>query len=170
VRNKPMSQEIQSRETQSQRKRGLAIILTLIALLASTPSAFAAKKFDGRWVLTITIPESPTSSNKRTFTVNLDVSPRGGSLHGRMTITDANNRTAGGTWRQDGKKVSFSYELPCSAEDTAPCATLLLKGKMKSSNTKFSKGDVIVMWDTANQSNPALYDTSNGSFSGERLP
>jgi hypothetical protein len=26
-----------------------------------------------------------------------------------------------------------------------------------------------VMWDTANDRNPALYDTSNGTFKGERL-
>ncbi|HEX8185697.1 MAG TPA: hypothetical protein VF747_13120 [Blastocatellia bacterium] len=146
-----------------------AILLTLVALAATTPSALAASKFDGRWAITITIPESPTSSNKRTFTINLDVSPRGGSLHGRMTITDAEGRTTGGAWRQSSKKIAFSYELPCSGEEATPCATLLLKGKMKSSNTKF-KGDVIVMWDSANSNNPALYDTSNGSFSGERLP
>jgi hypothetical protein len=28
---------------------------------------------------------------------------------------------------------------------------------------------VIVMWDTENQSNPALYDTSNGTFRGDRI-
>jgi hypothetical protein len=31
------------------------------------------------------------------------------------------------------------------------------------------KGSVIVMWDTANNHNPALYDTSNGSFRGDRV-
>jgi hypothetical protein len=157
-------------ETRSRRNRRLSVLVTLVLLLgAATPSAFAGKKFDGRWLLTITIPESPTTSNKRTLTITLDASPRGGSLHGRMTITDAENRTTSGAWRQSGKKVSFSYELPCSGADTTPCATLLLQGKMKSSGTKFKKGGVIVMWDTPNTGNPALYDTSNGSFTGERL-
>jgi hypothetical protein len=139
-------------------------------MLVAAPSASAAKKFDGRWTLTITIPESPTSNAKRTFTINVEASPRGDSQHGRMTITDEAGRTAGGTWRQSSKKVSFSYELPCSSEDANPCATLVLQGKMKSSNTQFKKGNVIVMWDTANPNNPALFDTSNGSFSGTRLP
>jgi hypothetical protein len=158
-------------EFRSRGARPLLILLTLIVLFAAMPSASAAgKKFDGRWVLTITIPESPTSDNKRSFTITVDASPRGDSLHGRMTITDAEGRTTGGTWRQSSKKVSFSYELPCSEADAAPCATLVLRGKMKSSNTKFKNGDVIVMWDTANANNPALFDTSNGSFKGDRLP
>lgn len=153
----------------SRSMRPVAILLTLIVMLAATASA-AGKKFDGRWTLTITIPESPTSNTKRTFTINVEASPRGDSQHGRMTITDEAGRTASGTWRQSSKKVSFSYELPCSSEDTTPCATLVLQGKMKSSNTQFKKGNVIVMWDTANPNNPALFDTSNGSFSGTRLP
>ena len=157
-------------ETGSHRMRPLAILLTLMVMLVITPSAFAGKKFDGRWVLTITIPESPTSSTKRTFIINLEASPRGESLHGRMTITDAEGRSVSGTWRQSSKQVSFSYELPCSDTGTAPCATLVLQGNMKSSNTQFKKGNVIVMWDTSNASNPALFDTSNGSFSGARLP
>jgi hypothetical protein len=34
--------------------------------------------------------------------------------------------------------------------------------------TRFKKGDVIVMWDTPNDANHAQFDTSNGSFTGDR--
>lgn len=142
------------------------VLISLAVLLAASP-AFAAPKFAGRWIFTITIPESPGSNNTRTFTVNVDASPRGASLHGRMTITDAEGRTVGGAWRQSGKKVSVTYELPCA--DDSPCASLILTGKLKDGGTKIRKGAVIVMWDTPNSNNPSLFDTSNGSFNGDRL-
>jgi hypothetical protein len=148
-------------------KRLSPILVALAILLAMPGLAAAAKKFDGRWTLTITIPESPTSSNKRTFTVTVDASPRGESLHGRMTITDTEGHTVGGAWRQVAKKVSVTYELPCAGD--APCASLILTGKMKSSGTRIKNGSVIVVWDTPNDHNPALFDTSNGSFKGDRL-
>lgn len=144
------------------------ILLGLIGLFAAPLAAFG-KGFEGRWVFTITIPESPTSSLKQTFTVTIDASPRGESLHGRATIMDADNRLVSGAWRVVGKKISVTYELPCPEDGSRPCASLVLLGKMKSSKTKIKKGTVIVMWDTQNDSNPALYDTSNGSFSGQRL-
>ncbi len=147
----------------------LSILMIGIMLFASAGSAFAGKGFNGIWVLTITIPESPTSSTKRTFTVNLNVSPRDNSLHGRMTITDGDNKTVSGAWRQVGKKFSITYELPCPDDGSQPCASLVLFGKMKAGNNSIKKGTVIVMWDTANDRNPALFDTSNGTFTGERL-
>jgi hypothetical protein len=143
--------------------------MIMVPLLVAAPPAFAAKGFNGRWVFTITMPESPTGGAKRTFTVNLDVSPRGDSLHGRLTITDAEGQTVSGAWRQVGKNISVTYELPCPSTVGASCGSLILLGKMKSSNTVIKKGKVIVMWDTQNDQNPALYDTSNGSFSAERL-
>jgi hypothetical protein len=142
------------------------VLISLAVLLAAAP-ALAAPKFAGRWIFTITIPESPGSNNNRTFTVNVDASPRGASLHGRMTITDAEDRTVGGAWRQASKKVSVTYELPCA--DDGQCASLILTGKLKDGGAKLKKGVVIVMWDTPNGNNPSLYDTSNGSFSGDRL-
>ncbi|MEK6299095.1 MAG: hypothetical protein AABO41_00105 [Acidobacteriota bacterium] len=148
-------------------KRQRLALVTLVVVLASVTSAFAAKKFDGRWTLTITIPESPNVGNNRTFTVTIEASPRDGSLHGRSTITDAEGHTVGGAWRQVAKKVSVTYELPCAGD--GPCATLILTGKIKSSGTKINNGNVIVMWDTANDHNPALFDTSNGSFKANRL-
>lgn len=148
--------------------RRLASALMLAAtLLALAPSAFAGNELAGLWTLTITIPESPTSTSPRTFTVNLNVSPRGESLHGRANITDQAGRTVGGAWRQVGKNVSIAYELPCPGD--VPCASLILQGRIKGGGVLIKRGSVIVMWDTPNNRNPALYDTSNGSFRGDRL-
>ncbi|HJQ27603.1 MAG TPA: hypothetical protein VKA60_27195 [Blastocatellia bacterium] len=146
-------------------KSAAAVVVAL--LLASAPAS-AAPKLDGRWVLTITIPESPTSNARRTLTVTLDVSPRGDSLNGRLTATDDSNRTVSGAWRQVGKQVSITYEMPCPDDGSAACGSLVLLGKLKGDAIR--KGRVIVMWDTPNNNNPALYDTANGTFNGERLP
>lgn len=157
-----------ARRIQILRKRASAVALILVVVLAVAPSALASKKFEGRWSVSITIPIAPNSKDKRTFLVNFDVGPRGESLHGRITITDEQGRTNGGVWRQVNKKVSATFEF--CPDDGGPCASLVLLGKLKSSNSKIKKGDVIVMWDTENQQNPALFDTSNGSFNADRLP
>src|SRR5258706_9756488 len=87
---------------------------TLVLLLLTGAQAVAGgKSFDGRWVFTITIPESPTSATQQTLTVTIEASPRGDSLNGRLTATDSQNRTVSGAWRQVGKRVSVTYELPC---------------------------------------------------------
>jgi hypothetical protein len=149
-------------------KRAVTAVLSLIIMLTLAPSALASKKFEGRWSISITIPVAPNSSSKRTFTVNFDAGPRGESLHARVVIIDDEGRTIGGVWRQVNKKVSITYELPCPEDGSSPCASLVLSGKLKSGNNRI-KGSVIVMWDTDNAQNPALFDTSNGSFSGDRL-
>ena len=136
-------------------------------MFALTPSAFAGNELNGLWTLRITIPESPTSTTSRTFTVTMDVSPRGDSLHGRANITDQAGKTVGVAWRQVGKSVSLAYELPCPGD--GPCASLILLGRVKGGGVLIKKGSVIVVWDTPNDRNPALYDTSNGSFRGDRL-
>ncbi len=136
-------------------------------LFAATPSALAGNELMGLWTLRITIPESPSSTTSRTFTVTMDVSPRGDSLHGRANITDQAGRTVGVAWRQVGKSVSLAYELPCPGD--GPCASLILLGRVKGGGVLIKKGSVIVMWDTPNDRNPALYDTSNGSFRADRL-
>ena len=146
----------------------VAVVLAgLLGALVISPSALAGKKLQGRWQFTITIPESPISDRSRTLPVTIDVSPRGDSLQGRLTITDEGGRTVGGVWRQVGKKISIAYELPCSSGEQ--CASLVLLGKVKDGGVKIKNGAVIVMWDTPNEQNHALYDTSNGSFSGDRL-
>lgn len=136
-------------------------------LFALSPSAFAGNELKGQWTLRITIPESPTSTTARTFTVTMDVSPRGDSLHGRASITDQAGKTVSAAWRQVGKNVSIAYELPCPGDGA--CASLILLGRVKGGGVLIKKGSVIVMWDTPNERNPALYDTSNGSFRGDRL-
>lgn len=142
-------------------------LTVLSCLLMLAIPAWAAPKFQGKWRLTIEIPEAPNSQVTRIFTVDVDASPRDGSLHGRMTLTDSANRTVGGVWRQNGKNVSITYELPCTGD--APCASLVMLAKIKGENMLLKKGNVIVMWDTPNANNHAQYDTSNGTFSGVRL-
>lgn len=149
------------------RKRAIAAITAVLLLIAIAQNALAGNELAGQWTLTITIPDSPGSTGTRTFVVNLDVSPRGESLHGRLNITDEAGKTVGGAWRQVGKSLSMAYELPCPGD--GPCASLILLGKVKGGGVLIKKGKVIVMWDTANNKNPALYDTSNGSFRGTRL-
>lgn len=142
--------------------------LAAVALLFSAATyAFAGNELTGKWTLTITIPEAPDSATTRTFIVNLDALPRGESLHGRANITDEGGRAVGAAWRQVGKHVSIAYELPCPGD--GPCASLILQGRVKGGGVLIKKGSVIVMWDTPNDRNPALFDTSNGSFRGDRV-
>ena len=141
-------------------------LTALLVLLTLGPAVVASNDLTGRWSVTITIPDSPGSTTTRSFVVNLDVSPRGESLHGRLNITDEAGKTVGGAWRQVGKNVSIAYELPCPGD--GPCASLILLGRVKG-GTLIKRGSVIVMWDTANNKNPALFDTSNGSFRGTRV-
>ncbi len=148
------------------RKAAALLFAFALTLLAFNANALAAKSFDGKWQFIVTIPAAPGSSEKVIFTLNVEASPRGQSLHGRAMLTDFADQTVPGVWRQSGKQVSLTLEMPC-AENT-PCATLILKGKIKQ-DTLFKKGDVIVMWDSENSRNPALYDTSNGSFTGTRI-
>ena len=146
------------------------ILLTMAilgGLLGAGRLVLAAPKLDGRWRLTITIPEAAGSRNMRDQTVDLNVTPLGDSLVGRLTITDARSQqTVGGVWRQVGKQISITYETPCAVGESS-CATLILMGKVKGDLLK--KGQVIVLWDTPNDQNVALFDTSNGVFSGFRL-
>lgn len=149
------------------RIRQVATVVIVILSIVFARDVFASNELAGQWLLTITIPDSPTSATTRTFTVNVNVSPRGESLHGRMTMTDQAGRTVGGVWRQAGKDVSIAYELPCPGD--LPCASLILLGRVKGGGVLIKRGAVIVTWDTANSRNPALFDTSTGSFRGDRL-
>ena len=149
------------------RKRVVSALAAVALLFTTATSVLAGNELKGRWTLRITIPEAPDSTTTRTFTVTLDVLPRGESLHGRANLTDEAGRTVGAAWRQVGKNVSIAYELPCPGD--GPCASLILQGRVKGGGVLIKKGSVIVMWDTANNRNPALYDTSNGSFRGDRV-
>lgn len=146
-----------------------AAAVVLLLLLAGVPAIAGGKSFEGRWVFTITIPVSPGSKVKQTLTVTFDADPRGDSLNGRLTAIDDSNRTVSGAWRQVGKRISITYELPCPDDGSVPCASVVMLGKIKGEGTLVKKGAVIVMWDTQSDSNPALYDTSNGTFNAVRV-
>jgi hypothetical protein len=149
-------------------RRWVAPALATIAILVViVPFVAASKKLPGIWSFAITIPEGPNSATTRTFTVTLNVSPRVDSLHGRATITDEAARTVSGAWRQAGKRISVAYELPCPGD--GPCASLILLGKVKDGGAVIKNGTVVVVWDTPNDRDPSSYDTSNGSFRGDRL-
>src|SRR5262245_28089853 len=151
-------------------RRTSAVLLALVAFLFlfDSPAFSAGKLFEGKWQLTITIPVAPGTKDKRTIVLDVEAGPRGDSLHGRMTIKDDRDRTVGGVWRQVGKRVSITFELPCSEGEY--CASLVMIGKIKGEGfTKIKNGSVVVMWDTENDENYALYDTSNGSFTGKRV-
>lgn len=148
-------------------KRLASALVVLAMVFIASPSALAGNQLAGRWTLTLNIPESANSSNTIEMILNLDVSPRGESLHGRANITDQAGRKFGAAWRQVGKRVSIAFELPCAGD--GPCASLILQGKVKAGGILIKRGSVIVMWDTENDRNPALFDTSNGSFHGDRI-
>jgi hypothetical protein len=149
-------------------KNLVARALTVIVVtFAAAATAFSGNELAGRWTLSIAFPDGPGSSTTRTQTVLLEVFPRGDSLHGRANITDEAGRKVGATWRQVGKRVSIAYELPCPGD--TPCASLILQARVKGGGVVMKKGSVIVVWDTPNNRNPALFDTSNGTFRGDRI-
>jgi hypothetical protein len=143
------------------RRRVSAVLAAIATLIAIAPPDVAGNELAGKWTLRITIPEAP---NSQTFFVTLDVGARGESLHRRVTITDESGRRVCGVWRQVGKQVSIANELPCPGD--VPCASLIMLGRVKGGGILMKRGEVIVMWNTENSGNPALYDTSNGSFLG----
>jgi hypothetical protein len=144
--------------------RALAVV---VVVFAAASTAFSGNELAGRWTLTITFPDGAGSTTTRTQTVTLEVFPRGDSLHGRANLTDEAGKRYGATWRQVGKRVSIAYELPCSGD--TQCASLILQGRVKGGGIVIKKGSVIVVWDTPNNRNPALFDTSNGTFRGDRI-
>ena len=144
------------------------LVLLLVLPLALGISALADKKIAGRWAVSVTIPVGPNTNTKQTLNLTFDVGPLGDSLHGRIVVTDDGGRTYGAVYRQVGKKFSITYELPCEGSGDSSCGSVVLKGKVKSGAVRI-KGTAIVMWDSENNQNPALFDTSNGSFSGDRI-
>jgi hypothetical protein len=144
------------------------LFVTASLLLSGLPASAAGKLFEGKWRLEVTIPVAPGAKERRTFTLEVDAGPRGDSLHGRMTIRDERGRAVGGVWRQVGKRVSITFELPCSEGEF--CASVVMIGKIKGEGfTRIKGGTVVVMWDTPNNDNYAMYDTSNGTFTGTRI-
>ena len=149
------------------RNRLARALTVVVVVFAAASTAFSGNELAGRWTLTITFPDGAGSTTTRTQTVTLEVFPRGDSLHGRANLTDEAGKRYGATWRQVGKRVSIAYELPCSGD--TQCASLILQGRVKGGGIVIKKGSVIVVWDTPNNRNPALFDTSNGTFRGDRI-
>lgn len=149
------------------RNRLARALTVVVVVFAAASTAFSGNELAGRWTLTINFPDGPGSTTTRTQTVTVEVFPRGDSLHGRANVTDEAGKRYGATWRQVGKRVSIAYELPCSGD--TQCASLILQGRVKGGGILIKKGSVIVVWDTPNNRNPALFDTSNGTFRGDRI-
>jgi hypothetical protein len=150
------------------------VVLPVFAALAVAffivPPAFAGDALVGTWTATITLPESPTSSQTVTQTVTFNVTAKGKSLVGRMTITDDQNREVAGVWREVGKTVYITYEPVCDTTTGNPCGTIILIGKVKPAAGIIVGQKAIIQWDTPNSKNASLYDTSNGSFSAQAIP
>lgn len=149
------------------RNRLARALTVVVVVFAAASTAFSGNELAGRWTLTITFPDGAGSTTTRTQTVTLEVFPRVDSLHGRANLTDEAGKRYGATWRQVGKRVSIAYELACSGD--TQCASLILQGRVKGGGIVIKKGSVIVVWDTPNNRNPALFDTSNGTFRGDRI-
>ena len=138
--------------------------IVVVALLIAPP-VYSADGLVGAWTVTITIPSAPGSQQTVTSTVTFNVTARGKALVGRMTITDDQNRTVAGVWREVGKSISITYEPFCDPSSPGPCATILLIGKVKAAAGVIKGSKAIVIWDTPNSRNPALFSTSEGTFS-----
>jgi len=149
------------------RNRLARALSVIVVVLAVATTAFSGNELAGRWTLTINFPDGPNSTTTRTQTVTLEVFPRGDSLHGRANLTDESGKKYGATWRQVGKRVSIAYELPCSGD--TQCASMILQGRVKGGGIVINRESVIVVWDTPNNRNPALFDTANGTFRGDRI-
>ena len=148
----------------------VTILLAAALFGALSTNAHAAPSFAGNWQITVTYPDGPVSDGNVTHILTMNVSPiASGSLVGRMVITDDQGNTYGGVWRQVGKKISITFELPCDQSRPNACGSMLLLGKFKPAACKLVGQKLVVLWDKADSQNKALYDTSNGSFSGIML-
>jgi len=146
--------------------RATAAVAVLIVLAVQVPTASAKKLYKGEWVITITVPDSPTGNSfgTQTFTVlarKVDFPPSPLPLN-KLTATAQGGTAVQGVWRQVGKNFSLTFEMPCATGAT--CGTVILRGRIKPKD--FMKGDAIVVWDTRDDSNVARYQTVNGTFQG----
>ena len=147
-------------------QRAMAAAAMLIVLAGQVPTASAKKLFKGEWVITITVPDSPTGNSfgTQTFRVlarKFDFPPSPLPLN-KLTATAESGTAVQGVWRQVGKNFSLTFEMPC--EPGAACGTVVLRGRIKPKD--FMQGTAIVVWDTRDDSNVARYQTVNGTFQG----
>jgi hypothetical protein len=147
------------------RRVAVAVALLFAAGIAG-PVADAKKLWKNEWIITVTVPDSPSGNHfgTRTFTIlarNFDSPPSPLPLR-KLTATAADGTEVQGVWRQVGKKFSLTFELPC--EPGAPCGTLIVRGGFKLQVTM--RGQAYMIWDTPDPDNIARYETVNGTFEG----
>jgi hypothetical protein len=147
------------------------ILAALVALsfgLASEVADAKGKLFKKTWVITVTAPDalSGYSFGVRTFTIKArkHTEPPSPLSVKKLTATTDDGTTVQGVWRQQGKNFSLTFEMPCN--ESEPCATIVLRGRM-TSNTEMS-GQTILIMDVRDRDNAAGFDTVNGSFHGFR--
>ena len=79
-----------------------------------------------------------------------------------LTATAEDGTAVQGVWRQEGKNFSLTFEPPCGTDE--PCATIILRGKIKPAT--FMQGQTILILDVRDRENVAGYETVNGTFEG----
>jgi hypothetical protein len=146
----------------------LAALATLSFGLAPEVADAKGKLFKKTWVITVTAPDaiSGYSFGVRTFTIKArkHTEPPSPLSVKKLSATTDDGTVVQGVWRQEGKKFSLTFEMPC--DEGEPCATIVLRGKM-TSNTEMS-GQTILIMDVRDRDNAAGFDTVNGSFHGFR--
>jgi hypothetical protein len=146
--------------------RAVVALALLVASAGEVPTASAKKIFKGEWVITITVPDSPTGNRfgTQTFTIlarKFDFPPSPLPLN-KLTATAQGGTAVQGVWRQVGKNFSLTFEMPC--ESGVSCGTVILRGRIKPKD--FTQGTAFVIWDTRDDENVARYETVNGTFQG----
>lgn len=146
--------------------RAIVAVALLFAAGAAGPVTDAKKLWKNQWVITVTVPDSPSGNHfgTRTFTIvarNFDSPPSPLPLR-KLTARAEDGTEVQGVWRQVGKKFSLTFELPC--QPGAPCGTLIVRGGFKLKVTM--RGQAYVIWDTPDPGNIARFETVNGTFEG----
>lgn len=144
--------------------RRMAVAAALLMLAG--PVADAKKLWKNEWIITVTVPDSPSGNQfgTRTFNIlarNFNAPPSPLPLR-KLTATADDAVPMQGVWRQVGKDFSLTFELPCAEGST--CGTLIVRGRFKSKTTM--RGQAYVVWDTPDQDNVARFETVNGTFEG----
>jgi hypothetical protein len=142
------------------------VVAAVVISMAAPIYAGKGKLSQKEWVITITAPDSETGYHfgTQTFTIkarNNDFPPSPLPLR-QLTASSTDGTVVQGVWRQQGKKFSLTFELPCAPD--AACATVILRGKTKS-ETKM-KGQTILILDNRDRKNVAGFETVNGTFEG----
>ena len=143
-----------------------AVVGALVVIALASTVADAKKLWKKQWVITVTIPDSPTGTHFgiQTFTIrarNFDEPPSPLPLR-KLTATTEGGAALQGVWRQEGKNFSLTFELPCQPD--AICGTVILRGRF--TGKKVMSGKAYVMWDTRDRDNQAGFETVNGTFEG----